>query len=106
LRRTGAAGLSLAAIVMAGALSGSAHAERYVVVNGQRLNMAQIVYLERVRCGPIPNGSYWLNPATGIWGYAGSPRPMGHIQDNCHGTGRRPSLSERGLLFSPRDWVR
>jgi hypothetical protein len=106
MHRATACRLALAVVLTVVGLGDTAHAERYVVVNGQRLNAAQIAYLEGVRCGPIPDGAYWLNPATGLWGYAGNPRPMGHIQDNCSRTGRRPSLSERGLLFSPRDWVR
>jgi hypothetical protein len=104
--RRAAHGLALAALLTGAGFCGTAHAERYVVVNGQRMNPAQIAYLEGLRCGPIPNGAYWLNPATGVWGYAGNPQPMGHIRDNCYGAGRRPSLSERGQLFSPRDWVK
>lgn len=88
-------------------LTDSAIAERYVVVNGQRLTLPQIQYLEQVNCGPIPNGRYWLDGRTGIWGYAGDRRPMGRITDNCrYQNQRRPSLSERGMLFSPYDWVR
>jgi hypothetical protein len=77
----------------------SAFAERYVVVNGQRLNDAQIEMLEGIQNGPIPNGAYWLDVNTGIWGYAGDPRPMGCIFGNAKG--RHLSLSERGLLYSP-----
>lgn len=88
------------------ALAGAAEAERYVVVNGLRQTQQQIFALERARCGPIPNGHYWLNYRNGIWGYAGNPRPQGHIADNCRNPGRRPSLSERGLLFSPHDYLR
>lgn len=84
----------------------ASHAERYVVVNGERMNDAQIQTLERIRCGPIPNGHYWLNVNTGVWGYAGNPTPQGNITDNCYQPQRRPSLSERGMLFSPGDWVR
>lgn len=94
-----------AALIVVG-LAGTAHAERFVIVNGARLSIPQIMYLERVRCGPIPNGNYWLNGRTGMWGYAGNPRAMGHIKDNCRRPGRRPSLSERGQLFSTYDWVR
>jgi hypothetical protein len=88
------------------ALPTRAHAERYVLVNGQRMSIPQIQALERAHCGPIPNGNYWLDYRTGIWGFAGNPRPQGHIADNCSSPGRRPSLSERGMLFSPRDWTR
>ena len=85
---------------------GVAHAERYVVVNGQRLSIPAIQYLERIHCGPVPNGRYWMNMMTGIWGYEGNPQPQGHVKDNCYSPQRRPSLSERGMLFSPGDWVR
>ncbi|HSA80255.1 MAG TPA: hypothetical protein VLE23_05495 [Geminicoccaceae bacterium] len=87
------------------AMAGAAQAERRVVVNGVRLSLAEIQYLEGVRCGPIPNGSYWLDTTSGLWGYANDPRPQGYIQDNCYNPGRRPSLSERGMLFSPGDFI-
>lgn len=86
-------------------LSSLVLAERFVVVNGQRLTLSQIRTLERLHCGPIPNGHFWLS-RKGIWGYEGNPIPQGHIQDNCRRSQRRPSLSERGLLFSPRDFIR
>ncbi len=82
------------------------HAERNVVVNGNRLNNVQVQQLEQIHCGPIANGHYWLNTNTGIWGYAGNPMPQGHISDNCNRPERRPGLSERGLLFGPSDWLR
>ncbi len=87
------------------ATAGIAHAERSVMVNGMRLNEPQISQLEQIHCGPIPNGNYWLDTRTGIWGYAGDPHPQGHVMDNCYNPGRRPSLSERGMLFSPRDFI-
>ena len=87
-------------------LLGVAYAERYVVVNGKRLSIPEIQYLERLHCGPIPNGRFWINQQTGIWGFESNPRPQGHITDNCRQPQRRPSLSERGMLFSPYDWVR
>ena len=82
------------------------YAGRYVVVNGQRLSIPEIQYVGQLHCGPIPNGRYWINLQTGIWGYEDNPRPQGHIADNCHNPQRRPSLSERGMLVSPYDWVR
>lgn len=97
----------VAAVALLLAFSTQALAERYVVVNGQRLGLQDIMNLERLHCGPIANGSYWINFQSGYWGYAGNPRPMGHIRANCYRQNeRRPSLSERGLLFGPGDWVR
>jgi len=72
-------------------------AERYIIVNGHRLNDGEIELLERMHGGPIANGNYWLDPSPGLWGYAGNPQPKGYIWQ----TGPRPSLSERGLLFRP-----
>lgn len=74
---------ALALIVALLAVSPAAFADRYIWVNGQRMAPAQIAYLERLRCGPIPDGRYWLDTGSGIWGYAGNPRPQGHISDNC-----------------------
>lgn len=79
---------------------------RYVVVNGIRLDDNGIRFLERLACGSIHDGVYWLNPNTGVWGYGNDPRPQGRLTDNCHNTQRRKSLSERGLLYSPGELLR
>ena len=100
---------AIAAVAVAAAIAAvtttPAHAERFVVVNGQRMNLAEIAYWEQRNCGPIANGAYWFNSSNGMWGYAGNPNPQGILGDNCHQQ-RRPSLSERGMLYSPHDWVR
>jgi hypothetical protein len=80
----------LALVLSLLAVSPAAFADRYVWVNGQRMGPAEVAFLERLRCGPLPDGQYWLNPGTGIWGYAGNPRPQGHISDNCH---RAPAVA-------------
>lgn len=83
------------------------HAERLVIVNGQRLAPEQIQYLDQIHCGPVANGNYWLDVNTGLWGYAGSPMPQGYISDNCYQQDSpRPGLSERGLLYSPGELLR
>ncbi len=98
--------LLCAALLSLGAI-GTAHAERYVTVNGARLSLAEIVEVERRNCGPIANGHYWYDERTAVWGYAGDPRPQGRLGDNCiTRSQRRPSLSERGMLFSTHDWLR
>ena len=43
--------------------------------------------------------------ASSLLAYEGNPRPQGHIKDGCYRAERRPSLSERGMLFSPRDFI-
>lgn len=74
---------ALVLIISLLAVSPAAFADRYIWVNGQRMAPAQIAYLERLRCGPIPDGRYRLDTRSGIWGYADNPRPQGHISDNC-----------------------
>jgi hypothetical protein len=104
MRESMVAGLVIAASLMS--FVSEARAERYIIVNGQRMTLPQIAQLERIACTPIPNGNYWLNTTTGVWGYAGNTRPQGNIRDGCYRQVRRPSLSERGMLFTPYDWVR
>ena len=87
--------LTLCAAMLA--TSTGALAQRSVWVNGQPMNAAQLDRLDRARCGQVPNGRYWLNVNSGVWGYWGNPRPQGHIADNCRaasGGGRH--LLDRG----------
>lgn len=98
--------LGTVTLVVSVMFASTAHAERYVVVNKQRLSNAEILELERRNCGPVVNGHYWYDANSGIWGYAGDPYPRGRLGDSCHRQQRRPSLSERGQLFSTWDWVR
>jgi hypothetical protein len=74
----------LALVVSLLAVSPAAFADRYIWVNGKRMAPAEVAYLEQLRCGAIPDGRYWLDIGSGIWGYAGNPRPQGHISDNCY----------------------
>lgn len=98
--------VAISVVLGLGVTAATARAERYVVVNGSRLSEDAIERLEQEYCGPIPNGNYWYDAQSGIWGYAGNPVPQGNIHDNCIAPGRRPSLSERGMLFGPEDWTR
>lgn len=73
----------LAALTSAGA-DVMAQSHR-VFVNGQRMNDAQVAELARLSCVAIPDGAYWLNPATGAWGYAGNGQVQGVVGDRCGG---------------------
>jgi hypothetical protein len=95
----------LAASFLTMGLPTVAHAQRLVVVNGRVMNSQALATLDHAACQQVPNGYYWLDTSTGIWGYAGNPAPQGHISDGCRQS-RRQSLSERGMLYSPYDWVR
>jgi hypothetical protein len=52
---------------------------RFVEINGTYLRPEQIENLERDIGSQIPNGQYWLDVTTGIWGYAGDPTVRGRI---------------------------
>jgi hypothetical protein len=87
----------LAAVLLA--LSTSALAQRHVWVNGQRMNAQQLSQLDRAHCGFVPNGRYWLNLRSGVWGYWNNAHPQGHIADNCRhrgSTGGRGHILDRG----------
>ena len=53
--------------------------QRLVIVNGEIMTPEQLAVLDQLSGGYVPNGSYWLNPYNGVWGYAGDPRPRGQI---------------------------
>lgn len=93
-------------LILAGLLAAPLTAQaqyRYVVVNGQRLDTASMARLDRAACLRVPDGRYWIDMRTGIWGYEGGA-PQGRVGDNCR---QRPrSLSERGLLYSPGELLR
>jgi hypothetical protein len=88
--------IALVAALCAAMLAAPAAAQ--VIVNGKALNPGEIAWLAELSCGPVYPGRYWLDDATGYWGYAGSSRVEGHIRDRCQ---RRPSLSERRQLYRP-----
>jgi len=95
--------LKPSAIVFVGALAvcvGAQAQTRMVVVNGQRLNDAQVATLEQRACTRIPNGAYWLDLQTGAWGYANNPRVQGVFGQFC-GSREPGSLSERRQLYRP-----
>lgn len=94
-------GRALLALGLAAAAGGAAAQTRWVFVNGQRLDDAQVARFDRVQCTPIPDGRYWLNTRTGAWGYAGNPAVQGFLGDPCRAPAARPGLSQRGMLFRP-----
>lgn len=56
---------------------------RIVTVNGQRMTPQQIAALDQAHCGGIPNGNFWIDFDTGLWGRAGDPNPIGRFDDLC-----------------------
>ena len=56
-----------------------AQQKRIVIVNGQLLTQLQLAMLDKLAGGKVSNGSYWIDPKKGTWGYSGNPRPRGHF---------------------------
>lgn len=46
---------------------------RAVVVNGAPMGADDLAVLDALAGEPIPDGRYWLDVATGLWGYEGGP---------------------------------
>lgn len=90
-------------LVVSTLLASSEVVARNVFVNSQRMSNAQLQYLDQLSCNYIPDGRYWLNTSSGMWGYAGGGA-QGYLGDNCNT--RRRSLSERGMLYSPGELLR
>lgn len=81
----------IAVLALAGAIvlsAGPSEAQqRFVVVNGALLSPEQLHVLDRMAGGHVPNGAYWIDPGSGIWGYAGDPTPRGRIAAPAAGQG-------------------
>ena len=94
IRSTLVAGL-MAALGLVAAVS-VARAQDGYYINRQPapLSVAQVMAARG-----LPYGYYWLQ-ANGNWGFEGNSDVVGNIY------GRRPSLSERGQLYSPGEIIR
>ena len=53
--------------------------QRMVIVNGQPLSPQELYVLDSMNGAHVPNGAYWLDFNTGVWGYAGDPTPRGIV---------------------------
>lgn len=67
-------------VLLAGLATVSAQTlEREIVLNGEFLSPQDVYVLDQLAGGYVPDGEYWLDAETGIWGYAGDPTPQGRI---------------------------
>jgi hypothetical protein len=74
----------------------AARAKRNVVINGQRLDEAEIGRVEAAYRIRIPDADYWYDPLLGAWGPRGGPT-MGFIAPGLTLGGRlQPDASGRG----------
>jgi hypothetical protein len=60
--------------------------DRYVIVNGKLMNATELAILDNVNGEYIPDGRYWLNYATGAWGYENGPME-GILGEDSNSTG-------------------
>ena len=85
--------LVLTASFLTAAAPTVAHAQRLVVVNGRIVTPQSLAALDRAACLQVPNGSYWLDTNTGIWGDAGNPARKGTSPTAAVRRGARASRS-------------
>ncbi len=79
--------LGLATTFVLGNVNASDAQSRQVIVNGVLLDAKTLLYLDRAVGGLVPDGAYWLDVATGIWGYAGDMTPQGQIGGGTYAQG-------------------
>ncbi len=61
-----------AALILGSGVASSTHS-RVILVNGVLLNPYQTVEADRNVGFRLPNGAYWLDYRTGLWGAVGGP---------------------------------
>ena len=74
--------LSVAAVILAvvGLTSVVVDAQqRVIIVHGELLSTRQLILFDRMLGGHMPDGNYWLNTRSGLWGFVGDPVPHGRI---------------------------
>ena len=101
--------LTLAMIVfLVGLATLDANAEqRRVIVNGQILSAEQLAMLDSLAGGAVPSGSYWIDPDTATWGFAGDPIPRGNLgigRDPKAHLGCLPPHSKHGAFSASQSW--
>lgn len=57
--------------------------ERVIVLNGNQLAENEIDLFDRLACREMADGEYWLDPATGLWGYEGDQTVRGRVTGPC-----------------------
>lgn len=62
--------------------------------------------LDRFACQYVPNGYYWLNTQTGLWGVRREPDAPGIHLGRVLPAGAAAEPVGRRMLYSPYDWVR
>ncbi len=66
-------------ILIATSAAALASGGRHIHVNGQHLSPPEIAGLDSLAGSFVPDGFYWLDVNTGLWGFQGNPTPAGRI---------------------------
>ena len=84
---------------------------RNVVINGTRMDNAQLAYLDQVHRMPIPDGNYFLmQVGTNVWAWGYSALPgvvQGYLGEDCgqqgqsHGSGNSGRVGQGGAVPPP-----
>ena len=76
-------------------------ADRVIIVNGKQLSPEEIVYIDQMACATVEDGDYWLDPATGGWGFRGDPTMRGRLLGQCDQSTADETLAENNSKFQP-----
>jgi len=83
---------AIAALLVTASTSALAQ-QRVIRLNGVFLSEYQAYQLDNLTGTPVPNGAYWLDFQTGLWGYEGNPNPQGRL--NLRGRSPEPGYNVR-----------
>jgi hypothetical protein len=72
------------------------------VINGQALTAERIAWLQQF--GPVRSGSYWYDPRSGLWGFAGH-EPAGYVRPGLDfgAPSPRASNGDTGVFVNGRE---
>ena len=73
-----------AAVFVLAAVPAVDAAPRLVTVNGVWLGPAELAQADRNAGFRVPDGHYWYDPASGLWGLVGGP-PVGRVPPGAGG---------------------
>jgi hypothetical protein len=80
-------------------MGGGGDGGRAITINGQRMTNEQVAYLDMLAGGNVPDGNYWLDPQSGLWGIVGNPQPMGQIGGGGQAQGGAPHWADVGQNY-------
>ena len=77
-----------AALILGSGVASATHSSRMIFVNGVLLNPYQTMEADRSTGFRLPNGAYWYDDRTGLWGVVGGPA-VGRVNTGANSRPRR-----------------